>query len=289
MFSINGQGFQVFCLRRECTLSIVIVVCCAFPWQVAAVEEEAVFDEGESASAVSFGKGKAGVLPRGRWLVATSGSGIGNTHLAILSAWVLAKLSNRRFLVDHLAMQRAYVGAAFEPWQRSLSMAEVRRLKNGTRIDLRHTTLLRSRSGTHSDEVQWLLHTNLKEDPRAVLCVSSNQFFLPLLFLNPFHFAQLERIVDNLQLRSKSPMFARGKRATEMTKEIARALFRPSAELSHMMAYNLRNLSGVCSVGLHVRIVSNGFTEIKGKLNGLIQKAERCVRPGLVTALESAK
>ena len=66
-----------------------------------------------------------------------------------------------------------------------------------------------------------------------------------------------------------------------MTKEIARALFRPSAELSHMMAYNLRNLSGVCSVGLHVRIVSNGFTEIKGKLNGLIQKAERCVRPAL--------
>lgn len=214
----------------------------------------------------------AGAPTRGsarRYLLATSLSGTGNAHLGILSAYVLARLSRRTFLVDHPGLQRAYDGEPFEPWQRSMPPGLLRHARNSTVLVIDQITMSEAWA---SPEAKYLMEADLAADPTRVLAVITNQWFAPLLYNSRHHRAELRRMLD-LTDTPPAPLRTFGR--------LARELFVPSNELAQRIAASLTPLGGGCDAGLHVRLTTNTFAEAQGHINGVVVKGLRCVQPRL--------
>ena len=130
----------------------------------------------------------------GRWLVITSNSGVGNAHYAVLSAWVLAILGRRRLLVDLPGLQRSYEGAPFVLWQQTFSPTALQQINSSDHLHVDQSTMR-----SHGREAAWLLNTSMADDSRAILRVTSNQFFRTyfMLYLNAAHRAEMDQFMDH--------------------------------------------------------------------------------------------
>ena len=221
----------------------------------------------------------AGVRRTQRYLLVTSGSGVGNAHLAILSAYVLALLSGRQLLVDHPGLQRVYEGLPFEPWQLRMLPSERRLLRNASALVIdQHTLSL----GWDAPEVRYMCETDLAADARPVLTLTSNQWFAPLLFQNPYHRTEMLRL---LELPAAPSLL--GQKTSDASQpwrafaHLARSLFLPSGELARHVARALAPLGGPCDVGLHLRVTTNTYAEARNRVRGALSTALGCTLPRL--------